>query len=52
VQSASLITGAQRLLDWLSDSRRTLDERRWTGTIHKVLAGLIEWPVTTVVDGN
>ena len=50
VQSASLIAGAQRLLDWLSDSRRKLDERRWTGTIHKVLAGLIEWPVTTVSD--
>lgn len=49
-QSASLIAGAEHLLNWLANSRRKLDERRWTGTIHKMLAGLIEWPVTTVSD--
>jgi len=47
-QCASLITGAQRLIDWLSTSRQKLDERHWTGTIHKVLEGLVEWPVTTI----
>ena len=38
------------MLRWLGDSRRILDERHWTGTIHKVLGGLIEWPVTTITD--
>ena len=47
-QCDRLISGAQRLLLWLSTSRQKLDERHWTGTIHKVLEGLIEWPVTTV----
>jgi Fic family protein len=49
-QCTALIAGADDLLRWLSDSRRKLDERRYTGTIHKVLAGLIEWPVTTISD--
>ena len=49
-QCASLITGAERLLDWLATSRRKLDERHWTGAIHKMLAGLVEWPVTTASD--
>ena len=49
-QCASLITGAQLLLHWLAESRRKVDERRWTGAIHKVVAGLIEWPVTTISD--
>ena len=49
-QCASLITGAQLLLHWLAESRRKGDERRWTGAIHKVVAGLIEWPVTTISD--
>jgi Fic family protein len=49
-QCASLIAGAQRLLDWLSVSRKKLDERRWTGTIHEMLGYLIEWPLTTVTE--
>jgi Fic family protein len=47
-QCSSLIAGAQRLLDWLAESRRTIDERRWTGAIQKMLADLIAEPVTTV----
>lgn len=47
-QCASLITGAEHLLDWLIVSRKKLDDKRWTGTIHQVLAGLIEWPLTTI----
>jgi Fic family protein len=49
-QCTSLIAGAQRLLDWLSASRKKLDERRWTGTIHEMLGYLIEWPVTTITE--
>jgi Fic family protein len=49
-QCTALISGADDLLRWQADSRRQLDERRFTGTIHKVLAGLIEWPVTTISD--
>jgi Fic family protein len=49
-QCTSLITGAERLLAWLTSSRQKLDERHWTGAIHRVLAGLIEWPVTTISD--
>lgn len=49
-QCASLIIGAQRLLDWITTSRRKLDERRWTGKIHRVLDRLVEWPVTTISD--
>jgi Fic family protein len=47
-QSGSLIKGAQDLLNWLTQSRAIVDEKRWTGTIHKVLSDLVEWPVTTV----
>jgi Fic family protein len=47
-QCASLIAGAERLLTWLATSRRKLDERHWTGAIHRVLEGLVEWPVTTI----
>ena len=49
-QCTSLILGAQRLTDWLTASRRKLDERRWTGKIYRVLEGLVEWPITTVAD--
>jgi Fic family protein len=49
-QCLSLISGAEHMLRWLGDSRRILDERHWTGTIHRVLADLIEWPVTTITD--
>lgn len=47
-QCASLIKGAEDLLAWLGRSRSLLDEKRWTGTIHKVLTDLIEWPITTI----
>jgi len=47
-QCTALITGADDLLEWLSTSRRKLDERRWTGKIHEVLRDLIEWPLTTI----
>jgi len=49
-QCVSLITGAEHMLQWLSNSRKLLDERHWTGTIHQLLSGLIEWPVTKVSD--
>lgn len=45
-----LIPGADRLLNWLSGSRRAVHERRWTGAIHRLLEDLIEWPVTTIAD--
>ena len=48
VQCESLIKGAEDLLNWLARSRAILDEKRWTGTIHKVLTDLVEWPVTTI----
>jgi Fic family protein len=47
-QCGALITGAQDLLNWLARSRAILDEKRWTGTIHKVLSDLVEWPITTI----
>jgi len=49
-QCFSLISGAERLLGWLNSSRKLIDERHWTGAIHRVLAGLVEWPVTTISD--
>ena|ERR1022692_102210 len=49
-QSSSLISGAEHLLEWLTTSRRLLDERRWTGKIHELLSDLVEWPVTTIAD--
>ncbi len=49
-QCLSLISGAERLLVWLDNSRKLVDERRWTGAIHRVLAGLVQWPVTTISD--
>jgi Fic family protein len=49
-QCASLIQGAEHLLNWLNASRKLLDERRWTGAIHQLLPDLIQWPVTTITD--
>ncbi|HEU5416237.1 MAG TPA: Fic family protein [Streptosporangiaceae bacterium] len=49
-QCFSLISGAERLLAWLTSSRKIVDDRHWTGAIHRVLAGLVEWPVTSVSD--
>jgi hypothetical protein len=42
------LTGSLSLVNWLAESRRTIDGRRWTGAIQKMLANLIEEPVTTV----
>jgi hypothetical protein len=47
-QSESLLSGAVKLTEWLTESRRVLHERRWTGAIHKLLEDLIEWPVVTI----
>jgi Fic family protein len=49
-QCDALITGAERLLVWLDESRRELHTRRWTGAIHRLLEDLVEWPVTTIAD--
>jgi Fic family protein len=49
-QSEALIVGAKELVHWLDESRRKVHERRWTGAIHGLLEGLIEWPVTTIAD--
>jgi Fic family protein len=49
-QSESLIRGADKLVEWMRESRRHVDERRWTGKIHHLLGDLVEWPVTTVAD--
>jgi Fic family protein len=49
-QCFSLISGAERLLGWLNNSRKLIDDRHWTGAIHRVQAGLVEWPVTTISD--
>lgn len=47
-QSYSLIAGANALMAWLDESRRKLNERRWTGRIHQLLMDLIELPVITI----
>lgn len=47
-QCLALLSAPESLLAWLSDSRRLLHERRWTGAIHKLLEDLIEWPVITI----
>ncbi len=39
------ITG--RLMDWLADVRDKLHASRWGGVIHRIVEGLIEWPVIT-----
>ena len=49
-QTTSLISGAERLLNWMNSSRAKLDEKHWTGTIRQVLADLIAWPMTTITD--
>ena len=49
-QCLSLISGAEKLVEWLNVSRRTLDAKRWTGMIRRLLEDLIEWPVTTITD--
>jgi len=43
-----LISGADRLSQWLEDSRTTVNERRWAGAIYDVLRGLTQWPVISV----
>jgi Fic family protein len=47
-QCESLVSGAVKLTGWLTESRRVLHDRRWTGAIHKLLEDLIEWPVVTI----
>lgn len=49
-QCESLIRGADRLLNWVDESRRALHDRRWTGAIHNLLEELTQWPVTTIAD--
>lgn len=47
-QCDSLVDGAERLLTWLEEARRTVIERRWSGAIHLLLEDLVQWPVTTI----
>jgi len=47
-QCRALISGADRLSQWLEDSRTTVNERRWAGAIYDVLRGLTQWPVISV----
>ena len=47
-QCMSLIVGANRLTEWLESSRAALNERHWTGAIHRLLEDLTEWPVVTI----
>ena len=47
-QSKRMIDGAEKLTMWLSGSRTSLNEKRWTGKIHQVLEGLTRWPVITI----
>ena len=49
-QCGSLIAGAERLVTWVDESRRTLLGRRWSGAIHRLLEDLVEWPVITIAD--
>ena len=49
-QCESVFSGADRLLTWLSEARRAVHARRWSGAIHRLLEDLIEWPVTTIAD--
>lgn len=49
-QCESIIAGAMRLLSWLTESRRLVQERRWTGAIHRLLDDRVEWPIVTIAD--
>lgn len=49
-QCESLIRGADKLVNWLKESRQKVHERRWTGAIHRLLEDLVEWPVITIAD--
>ncbi|MDQ7908363.1 Fic family protein [Phytohabitans sp. ZYX-F-186] len=47
-QSGSLISNTGLLLDWLRDARTEVNDRRWSGAIHRLVEDLIEWPIVTV----
>lgn len=49
-QCNSLISNAAVLLNWLRESRQLVNDRRWSGAIHKLLEDLVEWPVITIAD--
>jgi Fic family protein len=49
-QCESLLARAQRLVDWLDETSKTLLSRRWAGAIHRLLEDLVEWPVITIAD--
>ena len=49
-QCMSLCAGAQRLIEWRDNAHRQVQARRWSGTIHQLLDGLLKWPVVTVSD--
>lgn len=38
---------AKAMLDWTESLRRSLQERRWTGTIALLAESLIDWPIVT-----
>jgi Fic family protein len=48
VQCAALIAGAMKLIVWLNESRRKVNDRRWAGAIYDVLHDLTQRPMVTV----
>lgn len=47
-QCGALISGADRLNQWLSDSMAIINKRRWAGAIYDVLRDLTQWPVVSI----
>lgn len=47
-QCGALISGADRLNQWLSDSMAIVNKRRWAGAIYDVLRDLTQWPVVSI----
>jgi Fic family protein len=48
-QADAHVTVAQRILEWLTEVRKSLNEHRWSGTIVQLVNDLIDWPVITLM---
>jgi len=47
-QCGRLITSAERLAVWVTETKDTISRRKWSGVINDVITNLAEWPKVTV----
>ncbi len=46
-QARAHVAVVETLMGWLVETRQTLSERHWTGTVVSIVEDLVDWPVIT-----